>query len=128
MNEDNKTFWQAMFTVLILAAFGVVCFIAGSETDSAIFVIIGIVLIGFAIWCFVNLINEQLQKKAKNNSGESAEGKEIGCSVFVWIIIIAIIIAFFTMCSGGEVDNSIAYDSDGFLGYSDSFWEWWGDQ
>ena len=65
MNENNKMFWQAMFTVLILAAFGVVCFIAGSETDSAIFVIIGIVLIGFAIWCFVNLINEQQQKIAR---------------------------------------------------------------
>lgn len=125
MNENNKMFWQAMFTVLILAAFGVVCFIAGSETDSVIFVIIGIVLIGFAIWCFVNLINEQRQKRAKSDDDESTS---IGCSTFMWVIIIAIIIVFFTMCSGGEVDNSIAYDSDGFLGYSDSFWEWWGDQ
>ena len=125
MNENNKMFWQAMFTVLILAALGVVCFIAGSGTDSVIFVIIGIVLTGFAIWCFVNLINEQLQKRAMNNDSESTS---IGCSAFVWVIIIAIIIVFFTMCSGGEVDNSIAYDSDGFLGYSDSFWEWWGDQ
>jgi hypothetical protein len=32
------------------------------------------------------------------------------------------------MCSGGEADNSIAYDPDGFLGYSDSFWDWWADQ
>ena len=125
MNENNKMFWQAMFTVLILAAFGVVCFIAGSETDSVIFVIIGIVLIGFAIWCFVNLINEQQQKIARSDDNESTS---IGCSTFMWVIIIAIIIVFFTMCSGGEVDNSIAYDSDGFLGYSDSFWDWWGDQ
>ncbi len=117
-----------MFTVLILAAFGVACFVAGSETDSVIFVIIGIILIGFAIWCFVNLINEQLEKRVKNNSGESTERKEIGCSPFIWVIIIAIIIVFFTMCSGGEVDSSIAYDPDGFLGYSDSFWDWWGDQ
>ncbi|MBQ7875466.1 MAG: hypothetical protein IJ306_10015 [Oscillospiraceae bacterium] len=128
MNEYNKMFWQAMLTVLMLAAFGVVCFIAGSETDSVIFVIIGIVLTGFAIWGFVNLINEELQEK-NNNNGESTGGKYIGCSTFMWVIIIAIIIAFFTMCSGGN-DNKydVVYDEDGFLGYSDSFWDWVADQ
>ena len=69
---------------------------------------------------------ENLMEKKNLNRKKALNLTSIG--LFAAAIIIAIIIAFFTMCSGGEVDNSIAYDSDGFLGYSDSFWDWWGDQ
>ena len=128
MNDNKMSFWE-IFLLLLLTAFGVVSFIVGVGTSNIIFATIGIVLVGFSLWFSANLIYEWLQKITKNNKDENTKVKEIGCAPFMWVMIIAIIIAFFTMCSSGN-DNKydVVYDEDGFLGYSDSFWDWWGDQ
>ncbi len=44
-------------------------------------------------------------------------------------IIVAVIFALITLvtCFGQE-DKDVTHDPNGFLGYSDSFWEWWAKQ
>ncbi len=38
-------------------------------------------------------------------------------------IVMAILFAIATFCSSSE-KRDVVHDPDGFLGYSDSFWEW----
>lgn len=41
----------------------------------------------------------------------------------VIVLVIAIIFGFASCSSGSKYD--VAHDPNGFLGYSDSFWEWY---
>ena len=43
------------------------------------------------------------------------------------IALVCLISTLFALAGCGE-DKNPAYDEDGFLGYSDGFWEWWADQ
>ena len=55
------------------------------------------------------------------------DGKNNG-SNFGSIIIVVIAIMFaLASCGGGGSKSNPAYDPDGFLGYSDGFWEWYAD-
>lgn len=41
-------------------------------------------------------------------------------------IILALIICLsITACGGSDDRYDIVYDDDGFMGYSDSFWDWY---
>lgn len=40
-------------------------------------------------------------------------------------VIVIFLIAILGSCGGNNNKSDIAYDPDGFLGYSDSFWEWY---
>ena len=62
---------------------------------------------------------------SENKGGNS--GGTLG-AVIITIIIAVFVFSGFSSCSGGSSNKSdIAYDPNGFLGYSDSFWEWYAD-
>lgn len=61
-----------------------------------------------------------------NNQNTPNKGGGIAAII---VIILFFVIAFASCgssCSGSS-KSDIAYDEDGFLGYSDSFWEWYAD-
>ncbi len=40
-------------------------------------------------------------------------------------VILFIVLAFSSCSDSGSSRRNVAYDPDGFLGYSDSFWDWY---
>ena len=54
-----------------------------------------------------------------NNQNGGTKDMIIGIIVIVIFIILA-----FASCSGSGSKRDVSHDPDGFLGYSDSFWEW----
>ena len=42
-------------------------------------------------------------------------------------ILACVITVIISLAGCGSSRKNIAYDKDGFLGYSDSFWEWYAD-
>lgn len=60
---------------------------------------------------------------SQNNNKNSGNGATIiGVLVVVFFIILGII-----SCNS-ESDIDVVHDPNGFMGYSDSFWEWMADQ
>ena len=49
--------------------------------------------------------------------------KKFGFAYFTIIIVCLFISIISGSCDGGS-RTDVAHDPDGFLGYSDSFWEW----
>ena len=60
-----------------------------------------------------------------DNKG-SSNGGNIG-AVIITIILAVFVFSGFSSCSGSGNKSDIAHDPNGFLGYSDSFWEWYAD-
>lgn len=49
-----------------------------------------------------------------------------GSSFGAIIAMVLFIMFFFASCGGGSSSKrDVAHDPNGFLGYSDSFWEWY---
>ena len=44
---------------------------------------------------------------------------------FSIFLVVLFILAALSSCSGGGSKSNPAYDPDGFLGYSDGFWDWY---
>ena len=40
------------------------------------------------------------------------------------IVCVIALLLFLSSCGGGGSSRDVVHDPDGFLGYSDSFWEW----
>lgn len=53
--------------------------------------------------------------------------KKNGSNLGPIIAVILFVVLAFASCSDSGSSKSVAYDPDGFLGYSDSFWEWYVD-
>lgn len=48
-----------------------------------------------------------------------------GSSIIAVIVIVLFLVMGFASCSDDSSKSDIARDPDGFLGYSDSFWDWY---
>lgn len=64
-------------------------------------------------------------------SNPEKKGPDWG-SIFAVIVVLAII-GFFVLvgyltCNGDSSSSNPAYDPNGFMGYSDDFWEWVADK
>ena len=44
-----------------------------------------------------------------------------------FVAFVIVCLSVLTLAVGCTDDNDIAHDDDGFLGYSDSFWDWYAD-
>ena len=52
------------------------------------------------------------------------ENKKGGGIALIIIVVVFFVIAF-ASCGDSGSKRDVAHDPDGFLGYSDSFWEWY---
>jgi len=59
------------------------------------------------------------------NKNSNKNSFDNGFTIFIVILFIVFAIA---SCIDNSNKSNPALDSDGFLGYSDDFWEWWADQ
>lgn len=48
-------------------------------------------------------------------------------AIVAFIVVLLLIIGGIGSCISDDDKSDIAYDEDGFLGYSDEFWEWYQD-
>ena len=51
-------------------------------------------------------------------------GNKGGAVIGIIIVVVFIILACVSCSGGGSSKKDIARDPNGFLGYSDDFWEW----
>lgn len=125
---DFKTGAKAVLSILIIFVFGIILFKIGRGMGSGvgILTIAGAMSIYLGSLGFSSMIDEMRRKKGTNDD----KPEKVNNALAMFICVVTIIILIATSSNGGNssYDNSIAYDPDGFLGYSDSFWEWWGDQ
>lgn len=77
-------------------------------------------LCGNSYWFLQSYKNERLERIIVN---EKKNGGFIGPIIAV---VIAIVIGL-ASCGDSGSKRDVAHDPDGFLGYSDSFWEWYAD-
>jgi hypothetical protein len=48
--------------------------------------------------------------------------------IIALVLVLLVLMAAIGSCfDDGSSKKDVAYDEDGFLGYSDSFWEWYAD-
>lgn len=55
------------------------------------------------------------------------DGKKNGGNLGIIIVLVIAIVFGLASCGSGGSKRDVAHDPDGFLGYSDSFWEWYAD-
>lgn len=60
---------------------------------------------------------------SEKNNNSSNQASIVGAL----IVIVFVLIGYLTCCNS-EPDPNAGRDPNGFLGYSDDFWEWLGDQ
>lgn len=53
------------------------------------------------------------------------DGKKNNGNIGVIIVLVIAIVLGVVSCGGGGSKHDVAHDPDGFMGYSDSFWEWY---
>ena len=75
-------------------------------------------LCGSSYWLLQSYKKERLEGKTVN---ENKNGASIGLIIAV-VVAIAIGLA---SCGDSGSKRDVAHDPNGFLGYSDSFWEWY---
>ncbi|MBQ4640282.1 MAG: hypothetical protein IJB69_07190 [Clostridia bacterium] len=60
---------------------------------------------------------------SQNNNKNSGNGATI---IGVLVVVFFVVVAILSCNSDSGID--VVHDPNGFMGYSDSFWEWLGDQ
>ena len=61
---------------------------------------------------------------SNNNKSNNNNNKNFKDTLALIIIIAFVVIFAFSSCSSAGNKYDVAHDPDGFLGYSDDYWEW----
>lgn len=61
------------------------------------------------------------------SENQNKKGENFATAICMIIVVVFVFIGYMSCCNS-ETDYNVAKDPNGFLGYSDDFWDWLADQ